>query len=86
MPTEVIVSTREHHTEYYRDDHACYANLPLLIDHLLKAYDIGDGVSSEPPVHIYTVLGLDEEKVLTVTRRLMDTDEGRLTLIEQIVA
>ncbi|MCK5640202.1 MAG: HDOD domain-containing protein [Gammaproteobacteria bacterium] len=86
MPAEVIVTAREHHNEYYRGEHDCYANLTLLVDHLLKAYGIGDGVSSPPPTQIYTALGLDENKVLTVTRRLMETDEGKLTLTEQLVA
>lgn len=72
MPEEIITSSLQHHDEYYRGPHATYANLVLLAEHLLKAYGPSDAAASEPPSIILTALGLDRQRVMEVTTKVME--------------
>lgn len=86
MPDEIILSMRHHHDEHYRNQHAPYANLVLLADHLLKAYGLGDAAEDTPPPIIYTALGLDPVKVAQVVEHLMETRSVLDTLADQLAA
>lgn len=72
LPWEAIVSTREHHNEYYGGEHAVYANLVLLAEHLLKNRQFSDAAATEPPATIFTTLGLDKGKVYDVLDRVLE--------------
>ena len=86
MPEEVCVTTQEHHNEYYRGPHASYANLVLLADHLLKGSFISDAAAAEPPPVILTALGLDEERVMEVTRKVLDESRTGLDEMARAIA
>ena len=76
MPPELVVATREHHNEAYSGEHAPYALLLLLSDHLLRGYDIGDGATEDPPPLVLTSLGLDIDAVLRLTQQVVEDAEG----------
>lgn len=86
MPEELRVVVAEHHNESYRDAHAPYANLVMLADQLIRAYDLGDGATEDPPPVILTALGLEFEQVLRVTQRVMDGADGLNTMADQLAA
>lgn len=78
MPEAIIATSLTHHDEYYRGEYAAYANLVLLAEHLLKAYGPSDAASSEPPPVILTALGIDMERVMEVTHRVMEESRAGL--------
>lgn len=87
LPGEVITAVNFHHNEYYREQHSAYANLTLLVDHLLKGYGMGDGVSDEPPAVILTALGLDAAEVKAIAERVMaEGGEGLEAIARQMAA
>ncbi len=59
MPEEVIVALREHHNAGYQGDHAVYAHLVLVADHLLKQQCIGDADPVPLPIELMSAMGLD---------------------------
>ncbi|PKM42943.1 MAG: hypothetical protein CVV05_16520 [Gammaproteobacteria bacterium HGW-Gammaproteobacteria-1] len=86
MPAEVVTSALEHHNEYYSGEHAAYANLVLLADHLLKGHQPSDAAGDEPPPVILTALGLDLERVMEVTRKVLEESRPGLDEMAGIMA
>lgn len=84
MPPQLVVATREHHNEAYSGEHAHYALLLLLSDHLLRGYDIGDGAAEDPPPLVFTSLGLDSEAVLRLTQQVVEDAEGLEGMARQL--
>ncbi len=76
MPSEVIVTQREHHNEYFRGEHAVYANLIMLAAHLANEHGVGTTSGVEAPTVAYTVLGLDRERVAEATERVMEAGDN----------
>lgn len=72
LPPETVIGAREHHNEYYQGEHAVYAHLVLLAEHLLKARHASDAASAEPPAHVLTTLGLGRDKAFEVTDRVLE--------------
>lgn len=86
LPEEVIVATREHHNVNYQGPYEVYAKLILVIDRLLKRYQLGDACNTSLPASIMSFLGLDEEAVVSVLEELMESCEGADSMIELCVA
>lgn len=86
MPEEVIVTCQEHHNEYYSGPHAACANLVLLADHLLKGHQPSDAAGDEAPPVILTALGLDAERVMEVTNKVMEESRPGLDEMAGIMA
>lgn len=86
MPRELIAAAGEHHNESYVGPHASYARLMLLVDHLLKRYDIGDAPGDTPPPSIVTALGIDLARARSLTEQLMDSSEELDTMTSQLSA
>jgi len=86
MPEEVIVTSQEHHNEYYSGPHAAYANLVLLADHLLKGHQPSDAAGEEAPAVILTALGLDTERVMEVTNKVLEESRPGLDEMAGIMA
>lgn len=72
LPAEAVVAAREHHNEYYHGEHAVYANLVLLAEHLLKNHQFSDAAAAAPPPTAFTALGLDKNKVYEVLERILE--------------
>ncbi len=86
MPEPVITSVTEHHNETYAGEHAMYANLVLLVDHLLRAEGIGDGADSEPPPLVLNALGLDLETAREICTRVLESAEALDAMARQLAA
>ncbi len=61
MPEEIIVALREHHNAEYKGEHAVYAQLVLVADHLLKQHGIGDADPLPLPTALMSDIGLDAD-------------------------
>lgn len=72
MPDEIVVTVREHHNPDYAGDHAVYAHLVLLTDHLLKRHGIGDAADGELPAASLNRVGVGEEQLAELTEDLID--------------
>ncbi|HKK13799.1 MAG TPA: HDOD domain-containing protein [Gammaproteobacteria bacterium] len=73
MPGEITVSLREHHNPEYDGEHAVYARLVQVADHLLKRYGIGDAPHGELPEPVMARLGLSEAQALEITTKLLES-------------
>lgn len=78
LPDEVVIVAREHHNDYYHGEHSVMVALVRVVDHLLKAQDIGDGVDSELPVIAMQELNLGEYQVLTIAEQVLASSRGDL--------
>ena len=86
MPKELIAAAGEHHNESYVGPHASYARLVLLVDHLLKRFEIGDAPSDTPPPSIVTSLGINVGRARELADQMMDASEELDTMTNQLSA
>lgn len=86
MPEEIVITLREHHNPQYDADHAVYPNLVLLVDHLLKACNLGDASNAELPPELLARLGLEEAQVVRVREKLLTRCKGLEHLVHQLAA
>ncbi len=84
LASEIITAVEFHHDDLYEEQDALYANLILVADHLLKAHDIGDAISDEPPQYVLERLTLKLDRVEGITRQLLE-DCGDLSSLVQIM-
>ena len=73
MPAETIDTARWHHHETYEGDSLHYIQLIQLVDRLLWRYGVGDAESGMIPESILESFNLEEEKVLSSVRPLLET-------------
>jgi HD-like signal output (HDOD) protein len=76
LPEEIVIATREHHNERYRDIHAVYPQLVFLADRLLKTHNIGDACDNQVPQSIYDALEIGEYQATAITARVMEGAVG----------
>ncbi len=81
FPDEVVTAVQFHHDDLYEEDNATYANLILVADHLLKAHNIGDAISDEPPQYILERLKLKLDRVEGITLQLLEDSDDLDALI-----
>lgn len=86
MPEEVVAAACEHHNEDYAGAHAAYANLVLLVDRLLKRYEIGDADHDALPSPVLQRLGLTAEGVEAAAAALFEGADGVEDMIGKWVA
>lgn len=86
MPIEIIIALREHHNTDYRGEHACYANLVLIANHLLKSYDCSDGCGEDLPVALLQELGLHEHLLDGMVDKVLAGGEDLDTMARMLAA
>jgi HD-like signal output (HDOD) protein/prolyl-tRNA editing enzyme YbaK/EbsC (Cys-tRNA(Pro) deacylase) len=86
MPQEIIVTQREHHNPDYNDVHANYVHVVALADALLKGIDMGDAASDTLPAPSLLAMGLEEEQVLAVLTRTLQSSEDLDGMAQLLVA
>jgi len=65
LQEEIVISVAEHHHPQYAGEHAGYAHVVLVADHLLKRRGIGDAESDQLPEELLASLGLSAEDAET---------------------
>ncbi|NOY73195.1 MAG: HDOD domain-containing protein [Gammaproteobacteria bacterium] len=84
LPEEIIVATRQHHAPDYDGEHAAYAQIITLADHILKGHNMGDMHCSDIPEALLTQLGLTEIQTLMAMNRLLEDCEGFNEMAKQM--
>jgi HD-like signal output (HDOD) protein len=86
MPAAITTSVREHHNELYDGEHALYAQLVFLVDQLLRAHNIGEGLDGEPSSMVLNALGLDRATAEEMTLRVLESSDALDSLARQLAA
>jgi len=85
LPSEIMVTVLEHHNEQYHGDYSEYANLALIADRALFAYNIGDADSEEFPERILKEFQLSSEQITEYCEQLMEKSEIINAMVDNIV-
>lgn len=85
LPSEVLVTTLNHHNPDYRGDAAVYAHLALVANHLLKRHGIGDGESTELPPQVLNALGFTAEAAESTLDTLLAERDDLDALVSQVL-
>lgn len=85
MPEEVVVSLLQHHNPAYSGDHAVFAHLVMVADHVLKGREIGDAPDASLPPFSLDLLGLSDEVVIETAEHVFK-DCTALDLMAQQLA
>lgn len=86
LPDEIVVATREHHTENYHGPYAVYVQMSRLSDYLLRVHASGETVYDDMPADTLQALGLEQSDILNVMARLLAQDENLQTMARQLAA
>jgi HD-like signal output (HDOD) protein/prolyl-tRNA editing enzyme YbaK/EbsC (Cys-tRNA(Pro) deacylase) len=76
MPSELIVTVREHHNEQFRGDLAVYPNLVLIANRMLKTLNVGDEPAGDLPGELLWTLGLSEDDALYAFDSVIQNRDG----------
>ncbi len=86
LPDEVVVATREHHTDKYHGPYAVYIQMARLSDYLLRVHASGEAVYEDMPDDALKVLGMEQSDVIKVMVQLLAQDENLTTMARQLAA
>ena len=75
MPTELIITQREHHNVVYRGEHAPYVQLVALVNTLLLPHGIGDAANEHSTPMLLKALGIPQQKALTAVEQLLEQQD-----------
>lgn len=86
MPTEVIVTVREHHNKDFDGDFALYPQLVQVANRLLKRHGLGDAESGELPAQLLEATYMSEELAERVLGQMLEGCDGLDFIANQIAA
>ena len=86
LPSEVVVTAREHHHPDYNGEHAAYAKLVMLANALLKRSGIGDAGDGNISLTLLRDLGISEESAVTAYEELIERGLHDLNLMASQMA
>ena len=86
MPPEIIIAISEHHNPKYAGPHAEYSQLVMLADILLKSHDIGESSTTEIPLDLLDVLGINEDHTLNILNKTLEGREDLDSMARQLAA
>ncbi len=86
LPDEIVVATREHHTNNYHGPFAVYVQMARLSDYLLRVHASGETVYEDMPADTLKALGLEQSDVIKVMVQLLEQDENLETMARQLAA
>jgi len=85
LPREIMVTVLEHHNEDYQGDLCEYANLALIVDRALFAYNIGDSECDEFPPHLLERFQLSQEEIIEYCEQVMKRSNMINAMVDNIV-
>jgi len=86
LPEELIVAAREHHNIAYQGSHAVYPHLVLIVDRLLKRYDLGHSPETDFPEAILEYLEISEYQILGLANRILESSQDLDAMARQLAA
>lgn len=85
LPTEVLVTTLNHHNPDYRGDAAVYVHLAVVAGCLLRRYSLGEGPLQDLSPRVLQALGLTAESAESTLNALLTEREGLDALVNQVL-
>lgn len=86
LPDEIVVATREHHSDQYHGPFAVYVQMARLTDYLLRVHASGETAYDDIPEDALKALGLNQADVVKVMMQLLEQDENLETMARQLAA
>jgi HD-like signal output (HDOD) protein len=86
LPDEIVVATREHHTDHYHGSFGVYVQMAHLSDYLLRVHASGQVAYEDIPEDTLKALGLSQGDVIKVMVQLLEQDENLETMARQLAA
>ena len=84
MPTELVISTYEHHNPSYKGQHHVYPNLILIANRLLRQQEIGDETETSVPKAMLDKLGLSQKACLAAYEQLFENHAALETMVQEL--
>lgn len=85
LPTEVLVTTLNHHNPDYRGDAAVYVHLAYVAGCLLRRHNLGDGQAQDLSPRVLQALGVTEEVAASALETVLAEREGLDALVNQVL-
>lgn len=86
LPEEVTTAIRHHHDYAYTGDHAAYAHVVCIANHLLSRYDEDQDRGTDLPEKLLAGLSLDEEKLKEIYEHVLSGRDDLDHMARQLAA